>query len=403
MRNKLFLSLLVITLTFCFTLTALAEDTVKIAVTEPFSGTFKDIGDRYFEGIEYAVSVINSQGGLLGKKLELIQVDSEMKPDVASRKATKLILKDGVKFFTAGCSSSVAGAMSEVAQKNNVLYWTYGQEAATLTGERCSRNFFRATCNTDTHSYAMAQWVFNNGYKRVGCILQDYSAGQEYQAAFKAKLKELDPSIEIVAELYHKLGEKDFAPYISQLIAAKPEIIYCPNWGNDLTLLIKQAGNLGLKTKFVGSYLSDDYMIRSVANDEAVIGSVGCEIYMLTIPLKENKEFIDGFYKAKGFYPSWLRGKSYMATMFWAEAVKAAGTFDVDAIIKAWEGLTYKGICGEWYMRPCDHQAQVPLWLAKVVKDSKYFDHAHVGEPTMIPPKDVEVPCSKTGCPGLAK
>ena len=56
-----------------------------------------------------------------------------------------------------------------------------------------------------------------------------------------------------------------------------------------------------------------------------------------------------------------------MATMFWAEAIKKAGTDDVDAVIKAWEGLKYNGPAGEWVMRACDHQAQVPIWMAEIV------------------------------------
>ncbi|MBW2636158.1 MAG: ABC transporter substrate-binding protein [Deltaproteobacteria bacterium] len=401
MKKKVFLIFTVFMVAFCFAATSLAADTVKIAVMEPLSGSFKDIGDRYYEGVEYAVKVINGQGGLLGKMLESIPVDSELKPDVATRKATKLMLKDEVKFFCGGTGSSVGGAMSVLARKNNLIYWTYGQEAASLTGEKCSKNFFRADVNTDTHSYALAAWVAKSGYKKVACIAQDYSFGQQGTSAFIKKLKELDPSIKIVVELYHKLGEKDFAPYVSQIISSGAEVIFTPNWGNDLTLLLKQAKPLGLKAKFVCYFLNDDYAIRSVANDQAVIGSIAGENYMLSIPLDSNKKFIEGFYKAKGYYPSWLRGKSYTATMFWAAAVKKAGTFDVDAVIKAWEGLTYDSIAGPWYMRPCDHQAQVPMWMAEIVADNEYFKHAYVGVPKMIPAKDIEVPCEETGCPGL--
>jgi branched-chain amino acid transport system substrate-binding protein len=125
---------------------------------------------------------------------------------------------------------------------------------------------------------------------------------------------------------------------------------------------------------------------------------VGVEVYMLSIPSKKNQEFIDKFYKEKGYYPSWLRGKPYTATMFWAEAVKKAGTTDVNAVIKAWEGLSYDGPVGVWTMRECDHQAQVPFWAAEIVKKNKYYKHAYIGAATMIPTKDVEVPCNETGC-----
>jgi branched-chain amino acid transport system substrate-binding protein len=375
-----------------------AAEPIKLGVVEPLSGTFKDIGDRYLEGVEYAVKIINEKGGLLGRKVEVIPIDSELKPDVASRKARKLILKDNVKYFCGGTGSSVGGAMAVLAEKNNALMLSYGMAAASLTGKECSRHFFRACLNTDTQSYALAMWVAESGYKKVLGIAQDYSFGHEAVEAFMKKVKELNPSIEIVGKLFHKAGEKDFAPYVSQIIDSGAEVVWTPNWGNDLTLLVKQGKNLGMNAKIASYYFNDEYLIESVADDNAIIGNVTAEAYMLTIPTEKNKEFIEGFFKEKGYYPSWLRGKAYTATMFWAEALKKAGKDDVEEVIKAWEGLTYEGPAGTWYMRPCDHQAQIPVWVAKMVKDSKFFKHAFVGEPKMIPPKDIEITCEETGC-----
>jgi len=380
-----------------------AADTIKLAVMEPLSGNFKDIGERYAEGVEYGVKKINEQGGLLGKKVELIMVDSELKPDVATRKATNLILKDNVKYFAGGTGSSVGAAMSVLAEKNNAIFFSYGMDAASLTGDKCSRNFFRTACNTDTHSIALAKWVADKGYKKVCTIAQDYSFGKEATEAFIKALKQLAPSAQIVRELYHPLGEKDFAPYVTQILSAGPDIIFTSNWGNDLTLLLKQAHQLGLKTKFACYYLNDENVISAVANDAAVVGSVASEIYMLTMPTEANKKFVADFHKAKGHYPSWLAGKGYMAAMFWAEALKKAGKDDVDAVIKAWEGLTYNGPAGEWVMRACDHQAQVPIWMAEIVAKSEFYKHAFEGPAVAIPAKDVEVPCDKTGCTRMKK
>jgi branched-chain amino acid transport system substrate-binding protein len=376
----------------------MAKKTIKLGVVEPLSGTFKDIGERYLEGVEYAAKVINDQGGLVGMKIEVIPVDSEVKPDVATRKATKLIMKDGVKFFCGGTGSSVGAAMSVLLEKQNGIFFTYGMDASSMTGEKCNRNFFRPGGSTDGRSFALAQWAVKNGFKKIAGIAQDYSFGHEAMAAFKKKVEELDPSIELVTELYHPLGNKDYAPYISQIIAAKPEIVFTPNWGNDLTLLLKQGKPMGMDAKFLCYYINDDVLIESIADDNAVIGAVGAEIYMLSIPGEKNKQFIEGFHKEKGYYPSWLRGKSYTATMFWAEAVKKAGSADPEKVIKAWEGLSFEGPAGIWYMRPCDHQAQVPYWVAEIVKESKFYDHAYVGEASMVPAKDLEVPCEETGC-----
>jgi branched-chain amino acid transport system substrate-binding protein len=377
---------------------AAAQATIKIGATEPLSGTFKDIGERYLEGVQYAAKVINESGGLLGKKVEVIPIDSELKPDVATRKAQAMILKDEVKFFCGGTGSSVGAAMSQLAEKENVIMFTYGMDAASMVGEKCNKNFFRPGGSTDGRSFALAQLIVNKGFKKVGIIAQDYSFGHEAVAAFKKKMSKISPSTQIVAEIYHPAGTKDYAPYASQLIAASPDVIFTPNWGNDLTLLVKQGRPMGLKQKIVSYYINDEVMISSLGDDNLILGDMGAEIYMLTIPTEKNKEFIAKFHKDKGYYPTWLRGKAYTATLFWAEAVKKAGSTDVAAVIKAWEGLTFDGPAGLWTMRACDHQAQVPYWTAELVKDNPYFKHAFVGPATMIPAKEVEVPCEETGC-----
>ncbi|HOK06566.1 MAG TPA: ABC transporter substrate-binding protein [Syntrophales bacterium] len=397
MRKK-WLALSILLALFVMVSPAAAQDTIKIAAMEPLSGTFKDIGERYLDGVVYAAKVINASGGLLGKKVEVIPVDTELKPDVATRKAQNLILKDGVKFFCGGTGSSVGAAMSQLAEKQNVIMLSYGMAAASMTGSKCNRNFFRACGNTDQHSYALAALIAKKGYKKVAIIAQDYSFGKEAVAAFKKRLLKDNPQAKIVAELYHPAGTKDFAPYASQIVAAKPDVIFTPNWGNDLTLLLKQGRPMGMKQKVFSYYINDEVTIQSLGDDKLMIGDMGAEVYTLSIPTKKNKEFVAKFKKDKGYYPTWLRGKSYIATMFWAEAVKKAGTTDVNAVIKAWEGLSYDGPAGVWTMRACDHQTQLPFWYVEIAKKNPYFKHAFEVPAGKIDAKDVEVPCGETGC-----
>ena len=295
-----FVGLLLVAMSFSV---AMAGGTIKIAIVEPLSGTFKDVGDRYLEGVKYAAKELNAKGGILGKKIEIIAMDSELKPAVAVRKATKLIMKDGVKFFMGGTGSSVGGAMSVLAAKKNAIMVTYGMEAASMTGDKCCRNFFRTCANSDNHSYALAHWVAENGFKKVFCIGQDYSFGKQATKSFIDKLKELNPKAEIVGKVMHPLGTKDFAPYVSQIISSKAEVVFTPNWGSDLTLLLKQAKPLGLKARFACYFLNDENAITAVANDDAVAGSVTAEVYMVTIPTEANKKFVPSSRRARATTP----------------------------------------------------------------------------------------------------
>ena len=216
-------------------------------------------------------------------------------------------------------------------------------------------------------------------------------------------MAELNPKAKIVGKVLHPIGTKDFAPYVSQIINSGAQVVFTSNWGSDLSLLLKQAKPLGLKAKFACYYLNDENVMTAVANDAAVIGSVAAEGYMLTIPGKANQEFVQGYKEAMGVYPSGLRGKAYMATMFWAAAVKKAGSAKVDDVIKAWDGFSYTGPAGTWTMRACDHQVQQPIWIAPIVAKSAFFKHAYIGPATMVPANKIDVPCAQTGCKGLGK
>ncbi len=345
--------------------------------------------------------VINRQGGLLGREVKIIPVDSEIKPDVAVSKMREAVLKDNVKFFGQGISSKIMGAMVSIAKEYNVLAISWGAEAASLTGEKCNRNFFRCSLNTRMHSNALAAYVAKSGMKKVFGIAQDYSFGKEAMSAFKSKLKKLDSSVKMVGEIYHKLGTTDFAPYISQMIASEADIVFTSDFGSDLQLLLRQANMLGLKAKMVCYFLTSDTIIKSLEDSNAAIGNVTAEWYMLTIPTQVNKNFVEGYHKEFGAYPAIARAKSYMSVMFWAEAVKKAGTDDVDAVIRAWEGLTYDSPAGKQYMRPYDHQNQVSVWIAEIVKENKFFKHPYVGEAVMIPAEKISVPVEETGCSGF--
>ena len=400
MRRKFFGGLCILSMVLMLALPvgALAQDTIKIGVTEPLSGTFKDIGERYLDGVLYAAQVINEGGGLLGKKVEVVPVDSELKPDVATRKAQNLILKDGVKFFTGGTGSSVGAAMAQLAEKQNVIMFTYGMDAASMTGEKCNKNFFRPGGSTDGRSFALAQLVVKMGYKKIAIIGQDYSFGHEALAAFKKRIAQISPSTKIVCELYHPAGTKDYGPYVSQIIAAKPDAIFTPNWGNDLTLLLKQGRPMGMNQKIFDYYINDEVTIEALGNDSLIIGSMGAEIWTISMPTKKNEAFVNKFYKDKKRWPSYCAGKAYTATMFWAEAIKKAGTTDIAAVIKAWEGLSFDGPAGVWTMRAGDHQGQVPYWYTEIVAKNKYFKHAFEAPRGMATAKSVEVPLAETGC-----
>jgi branched-chain amino acid transport system substrate-binding protein len=249
-------------------------------------------------------------------------------------------------------------------------------------------------------SYGIAYLVAKKGFKKVFCIAQDWNFGHESTEAFIKKLSALAPSAKIVGKIFHKPGEKEYAPYISQAITAKPDVIFTSAWGNDLRLLIKQSFSLGLKVPFATYVLGDVENIKALGREisDQLIGSFACDDYETTIPTEKNKLFREGFFKEYGYYPSYTEGKAYDNVLYWAKAVKAAGKDDVEAVIDAWEGLEYDGIGGKVKMRPCDHQGIRNVWCGEIVKKSQFFDVPHLGEAIMFSGEDVVTPVNETNC-----
>ncbi len=119
--------------------------------------------------------------------------------------------------FCGGTGSSVAGAMEALAEKHTRSSTpTHG--AASLTGDKCNRNFFRTCANSDMQSYALAHWVAEQASKRSSASPRTTPLARRPWPPSHKKLKELNPQAEIVGQVMHPMGTKDFAPYVSQII-----------------------------------------------------------------------------------------------------------------------------------------------------------------------------------------
>ena len=384
------------------TIPAWAAEPIKIALIDPRSGPFKPTGDTYAWALEFLVEEINESGGLLGRKVELIEEDSQLKPDVAVRKATKNIM-DGVKFIATGTGTHVALALQQVAAKEKVIFFSYGAEGDEVTGKFCSPYTFRVSPNTEVRSMAIANFLATKPFRKFYTMNMDYAFGHDAAAGFIRKVKQLVPNAQIVGEDNHPLANKDFGPYISKIVAANPEVVFTGNWGVDLVNLIKQARDMGLKAPFITYYLNNALEIMPVLK-EGGIGSWACEAYMLSVRTPANKDFLQRWAAKKKFvdlqkWPFGAMGKAYNGTKFLMEAIKKAGTLDIPTIIKTWEGMRWESVTGPMIMRAEDHQTMMPLPVAEMVKTTnEFYPFPYVGEPTMLPMEKTTVPLAETGC-----
>jgi branched-chain amino acid transport system substrate-binding protein len=380
-----------------------ADGKIVLGVCEPLSGVMKDVGDRYLESVKFAVKEINAQGGVLGKKLVVVAEDSQLKADVATRKATKLILEDKADFVMTGTGSHICKALMKVAEQYKKICLTYGTEASSTTGADFNPYTFRACLNTDQHSAAVIEYFAKHTkYKKFYILCQDYVFGREAAEGYKKKLTEI-PGAKLLGVEFHPIGLKDFAPYITKAMASGAEVVLTANFGPDLDNLIKTGASLGWKC-VTGNYFLNDPLRLEVVKD-AAIGSVTADSYMITIDTPENKAFVKDWHDAHknmsiGFqYPVISMGRCYWSIRWLADVIKKAGSTDPDKIIAAWEGMEYQVPWGKVTMRKCDHQMITPGVAAVIQAKSEFFKFPYVGKPTIIPAANITVPPAKTGNP----
>src|SRR5438552_3692012 len=174
---------------------------------------------------------INGKGGVLGRKLQLVSRDDQSKPDGGVREARDLILKEKVNFLTGIIHCGVALAVSEVAKEYKTVLLVSIAKTAALTEDKGHRYAFRSTSNTLIEGRAAAILMAQQPFKRYAIAGPDYEYGHRMGEDFVTQLKKLRPDVQIVTEVWPKLGERDFTPHINALLQAKPDMVFSAIWG----------------------------------------------------------------------------------------------------------------------------------------------------------------------------
>src|SRR5208282_652986 len=241
---------------------ALADDTIKIGYIDPLSGGGASIGEVGLKTFQYLADELNAEGGLNGKKIEIVALDNKTNPQESLIQAQKAA-DQGIRIITQGNGSSVAAGLSDwVTRYNNrnpgkeIIYLNYAAVDPVLTNDKCSYWHFRWDANSDIKMAALTNFMKGRpNIKKIYLINQDYSFGQAVRKQALAMLKEKRPDIEIVGDELHPLLKiTDFSPYIAKIKASGADSVVTGNWGQDFALLLKAAADAGLQTDWYTYY-----------------------------------------------------------------------------------------------------------------------------------------------------
>jgi len=331
---------------------------IRIGFPAPLTGPYGTEAADQVRCAELAVQEFNEAGGLDGRMAELLVRDDKLNPGEAATRSLELIENDGIHVMCGGLSASVQLAINAVCRARGIVYNSISQSDAINEAADFSRYTFHEALNPYMTAGAVVRYTVPRFGPRVAILAADYAFGAEVIRGIESAGAPL--GIEVAAKLLHPLGVQDFSPYVPQISARRPDILYLCNFGRDQLNAIKQLMDFGVKrtTRIVCPIISDMQRLAASAETfEEVLG--GANYYWR---LEDNFDSARAFnerYRAAnaGRPPSAYGGYGYAGVKVLLEGIRKAGTTDGDTLSAALEELRYDVYKGPEYFRGCDHQA----------------------------------------------
>ena len=348
---------------------------ITLAFVESLSGPFANAGEAVHRNLVWAIERVNQRGGVRlasgARPLALQRIDNKGSLE-ESLAALKVALDSSSRFVLQGNSSSIALALVDALTKHNerepdrrALFLNYSAVEPSLTNERCSFWHFRFDAHADMRMSALMSVLREDrALQRVYLIGQDYSFGQAVVKQARVQLNEWRPDIQIVGEELHPVGRvKDFLPYLAKIKASGAQAVITGNWGQDLTLLVKAARDVGFEGRFYTFY-GNALGAPAALGDAGVDRVVAVADWMSNAVNPESRQVVQAFRQR---FPApaddYLHLRMQLMIEALVQAMETAGSTDAVAVARALEQVRVQwgGQAGQ--MRAQDHQFQQPLMV----------------------------------------
>jgi branched-chain amino acid transport system substrate-binding protein len=365
---------------------ALAQDTIKIGELNSYKAVPAFL-EPYKKGWDMAVEEINAQGGVLGKKLEVISRDDGANPGTAVRVAEELITREGVNILCGTFLSNIGLAVTEFAGKRKVFFLASEPLTDKITWADGNAYTFRLRASTYMQVAMLIPAAVAAKRKRWAVIYPNYEYGQSAVATFKDLLKKAQPDVEFVAEQAPPLGKLDAGAAVQAIDDAKPDAIFNVEFGADLAKFVREGTTRGIfKDRFVVSLLSGEPEYLDPLKGDTPTGWVVTGYPWSQITTPEHTAFLAAYQKRWSDYPRLGSIVGYTTIKSLAAGIAKAGSTDTEKLIAAFRGLKIDGPFGPFEYRASDHQATMGAFVGKlaqkdgkgVMVDFKYVDGASV-------------------------
>lgn len=356
------------------------EDTGEIPLTvlEPFTGPFSSLAEEHFQGTELAVEQVN-ESDEYDFEFELNDYDTQLDAEDAIQEANSALQSDGSEFYMGCISSSVALAMNDFAQSNEVIYMP-GAADISITGANCNQWVFRFETSTAQIAEVMAQWTAEELGGDIFYHVADYAYGNSVLEEIEGRMQNLTSDYERVGVTRSDPSSTDFDAFITQISNASDEAdaLVVGMTGGDLAIFLNQARDRGLHEEI--PIVTTTGSFRAV---RAGAGSGAYDIYSGTrynpgIETGDNQAFVAAYEEAYGGLPDSFSRTGYESVRTLAAGIADSGSTDPADVREVMAGVERDTIFGPVEYRECDQQASNPVWMAECVPPAGDGDIADV-------------------------
>ena len=375
---------------------------IVIGLTMDASGQYAASGQMERLGAMMAIREFNEKGGVLGRPIEAIHIDTETTPATGSRVAERMIARNEAAFLVGAVHSGVANAISQVAQKRGVIFLNTNSSSPTEAGANCHRTKFVWDGNGSNFAAATVKNAIKVGGKSWVLLTNDYVWGHDTSKATRA-LVEANGG-KVIGEVLVPQNTRDFTSYLLRVQQMKPDVVAAAIGGDDSKALRQQVIQAKLHQNIAWINNQQDWPDVYGLGAEEIFGVFGTTWYW-RLDLPGVKEFVAKYQKMYPGVAIRVPGNvfynGYMATRELLKAVDKAGTTNNIAVIKVLENLKVPAAermqTFDAYMNPATHQMQQTIYMASfndkpAEKDDIFKILA------AVPPADVEDKAALTAC-----
>src|SRR5690242_6409510 len=320
---------------------AVTDTEVTVGILHSATGTMAISETGSIEAEKLAIEQINAAGGILGRKIKIIQEDGASDWPTFAEKAKKLLVGDKVAaVFGCWTSASRKAVLPVFEKENGLLYYPTFYE-----GLEQSKNVFYTGQEATQQIIAGLDWLQKEkGAKTFFLVGSDYIWPRTSNKIARKHIENVLHGT-VVGEEYYPLGHTQFGSLINKIKLKKPDVIYSIVVGGSNVAWWKQlkaAGVTSDKQTILTISVTEDEVLG--IGGENVQGFYSAMKYFQSLDNDNNKKFVAAF-KAK-YGPTSVIGDvtqaAYLGPWLWKEAVEKAGSFDVDKVVAASPGIEFK-------------------------------------------------------------